>query len=192
MQTMLPQIEFKSFLLSVVVAMSLGQALAMDGPKNWAITVGQRPSIAFDGKVIKLNKSLMSKMRHADEASFLPYVFERGAKVRARWLVLRAASRVRGDAGYCGSGHEDRLLLVTVAEGVATGTDEFVAQSCLNSVSMDADDFNELVSAFNQDEQNGDLEFKQTRASTADAFRQDVIIKVVDGRVKFSAKRESD
>lgn len=192
MQTMLPQIKQRIFLLGFIAAIHFGQAAAMDGSQTWAISVGRKPSIAFEGKKQKLTQGLMSRIRQSDEASFLPHVFDHGSKIRARWLVLRSPSRIRGDAGYCGSGHEDRLLLVKVSGSVASGSSEFVAQSCINSVSMDVDEFSELLSAFNQDIQSGDLRFKQTRSSNADAFRQEVTIQVIGGRAKISTKRESD
>lgn len=192
MQTTLQRIECRRLLLGFMAAVAFGQALATDIFQTWSVSVGQKPSIVFDGKKIKLSQGLMSKMKQANEASFLPYIFEQSPDIHARWLVLRHSSRIRGDAGYCGAGHEDRLLLVEVSGGIAHGSNEFVAQSCLNSVSMDVDEFNDLISAFDQDRQSGEIYFQQTRTSAAEAFRQNVIIQVVNRKVKVMVKREAE
>jgi hypothetical protein len=189
MQTTLRRTEWRRLLLGALAALAFGHALATEVSQAWPVSVGRKPSIVFDGKRIRLAQGLMAKMRQAEEASFLPYIFEQGSGVHARWLVLRSSSRIRGGAGYCGAGHEDRLLLVEVSGGTARGASEFLAQSCLKSVSMDFDEFNELISALSQNLQNGAVDFQQTRASDVDAFRQKVRIQVIDGKARIETTR---
>jgi hypothetical protein len=189
MQITLQRIEWRRLLLGLMAAVAFGPALATEFARAWPVSVGRKPSIVFDGQKVRLARGLMAKMRQAEEAFFLPYIFDQSSGARARWLVLRSSSRIRGDAGYCGAGHEDRLLLVEVSGGTARGASEFLVQSCLKSISMDVDEFNELISALSQNMQNGSVDFQQTRANDADAFRQKVRIQVIGGKAKIATTR---
>jgi hypothetical protein len=154
----------------------------------WQIKVGMRPGIELNGHKLKIDRALAKRLSAADEAAVLPadLVLKNGA--RAKWLVLRTPSRLRGDAGFCGAGHEDRLLLLRANSENVRVTGEFLVQSCLSSISMDVDQLNELIAALNQDPHSGDFVFQQSVSSETQSFRRDVRIKIENGRLKVDTR----
>lgn len=170
--------------VALAISLSFAQPATADDGGSWRVKVGTRPTLELNGKKVKLAPALIDGMRTADEDRFLPFEFAARSARNARWLVLRASSRTRGDAGFCGSGHEDRLMLVEVHGSTATAVGEFLAQSCLQSIGMDADLFGDLLSSLVQDPKDGSLTFQQTVSIESGARRQLVNIQVVRGRMR--------
>lgn len=151
---------------------------------EWRVKVGRHATLKLNGIALRVDRPLAEKLSAADEAAFLPVeiVWDKGS--RARWMVLRTASRSRSDAGFCGSGHEDRLILLQVRNGKVASAGEFTAQSCLSSISMDIDQLDELTKSFHQDPKTGDLTFQQSVSSEISSSRRVVKIQVQGGKVK--------
>jgi hypothetical protein len=69
---------------------------------------------------------------------------------------------------------------------------DYLVQSCLKSISMDVDRFNEMLGAISMDEAVGQLSLQQTISNATDSFRQEVRLEVVSGRVKVSKRTLAD
>ena len=54
-------------------------------------------------------------------------------------VVARTPSKLPQSTGYCGSGYEDHLLLLEYTHKEILLRDEFLLQSCLKSISLDAE-----------------------------------------------------
>lgn len=156
--------------------------------RSWRVETGRSPAIKLNDESVTLSRALKARLWVADAASFLPFDLF-GGHNHLRWLVVRASSRSKGYAGFCGAGHEDRLVLVAVSASEARELGEFLAQSCLSSISMDVDRFDELLGKLVQDPKTGWLEFEQSLANEIDAYRQEVKIQVVDRRIKVRTHR---
>lgn len=159
---------------------------------DWIVMLGKDPTIKLGGKRINLNRTLKAKMRAADDAAFLPVNIQIGPQKHARWLILRSPSRVSGNSGFCGGGHEDRLLLIEVIGSTAKRVDEYLVQSCLQSISMDVDQLDELTKAFSQDRSDGALIFQQSLSSDAATYRQIVRIQVDREKMLVETERLQD
>lgn len=170
--------------IALTISLSFAQFAIADDGCFWRVRVGRQPTLELDGKKIKLARALIDRMRTADEGTFLPIESAADSARHTRWMVLRASSRTRGDAGFCGSGHEDLLVLVEVSGSTARHAGEFLAQSCLQSISMDADQFGDLLSSLGQDPKDGSLTFQQTLSNESEARRQSVKIQVIGGRMR--------
>jgi|JI9StandDraft_1071089.scaffolds.fasta_scaffold133571_2 hypothetical protein len=175
-----------------VAALVLGVLFATESPagsnNDWIVMVGKSPTIKMNGKQISLNRTLKAQMRSADEAVFLPVNIQVGPQKLVRWLVLRSPSRISGKSGFCGAGHEDRLLLIEISGLTAKRVDELLLQSCLKSISMDVDQLDELTKAFSQDGHDGALTFQQSVSSDASTYRQ--VVKIHVGQEKMCVETE--
>lgn len=159
---------------------------------DWSVLVGKQAVVKIDGKQARVAQSLQTRLHRAEAAAFLPLELVGGPASSLRWLLVREASRVRGDAGFCGAGHEDHLLLIKITKSVGVVMDDFLAQSCLKSISMDIDQFNELIDAISIDETARQLSLQQSIPGETDSFRQEVRLEVVSGRVKVSKRKLAD
>lgn len=154
----------------------------------WSVKVGQQSALKVSDVYLKIDRPLAAKLSAADEAAFLPAEITLDDGGRVKWLVLRTASRSRHGAGFCGSGHEDRLILLQVRNGKVASAGEFTAQSCLSSISMDIDQLHELTEALHQNPKTGDLTFQQSVSSDIGSFRRVVKIMVGGGKVKIETQ----
>jgi hypothetical protein len=189
MQIMSRLSDLHSWLCAAVFMMAAMPATA--GELSWRAEPGKSSVIKLNDEPVKLSKALKARLKVADMASFLPFDFLAGQN-HLRWLVVRTSSRSKDHAGFCGAGHEDRLVLIAVSSSKAKELGEFLAQSCLSSVSMDVDRFDELIAKLDQDAETGLLEFEQSLVSRNDAYRQKVSIQVIDGRIKIKTRRLGD
>lgn len=155
---------------------------------EWSVKVGQHAELKLNGIALSVDRPLAAKLSAADEAVFLPAEIAHDKGSRAKWMILRTSSRSRSDAGFCGSGHEDRLILLQVRNGKIASAGDFTAQSCLSSISMDVDQLDELTAALHQDPKTGDLTFQQSVSSEVNSSRRSVKIQVRDGRVKIETQ----
>lgn len=156
---------------------------------TWNIKVGSRAAIDLNGKLLKVDRPLLAKLRVADEAALLPAAIVGEGGGQMRWLVLRTPSRLRGTAGFCGAGHEDRLVLLQSNAARVTAVSEFLAQSCLSSVSMDVDQLKELLDALHQNPKTGDLLFQQSVSSETGSSRREVAIFVRGGALRVETRK---
>jgi hypothetical protein len=180
-------------LSGLVLSMAACHMACAEAGHDWKVLVGKQAAVKVDRKQVRVERSLQARLRHAEAASFLPLDLGAGSTESSwRWLLVREASRVRGDAGFCGAGHEDHLLLVKVTKSVGTAIDDFLAQSCLKSISMDMDQFNELMSAISIDKQARQLSLQQAVSSDTASFRQDVRIEVISGRMNVIVRKLAD
>jgi hypothetical protein len=180
-------------LAGFVASLAVCHAASADTVHDWKVLVGKQAAVKVDRKQVRVERSLQTRLRHAEAASFLPLELGAGsAKSSWRWLLVREASRARGDAGFCGAGHEDHLLLIKVTKSVGTAIDDFLAQSCLKSINMGMDQFDESMGAISIDEQARQLSLQQTVSSGTDSFRQDVRLEVTSGRMKVIVRKLAD
>lgn len=181
------------FVFGLVLSMAACQMACAEAASDWTVLVGKQAAVTIDRQQVRLERSLQARLRNAEAAAFLPLKPEAGPTESSwRWLLLREASRARGGAGFCGAGHEDHLLLVKVTKSVGTAIDDFLAQSCLKSISMDVDEFNELMGAISIDQQTRQLALQQTVSSDTESIKQKVRIAVVSGRMDASVKKFAD
>lgn len=155
---------------------------------EWSVKVGQHATLKLNGIALSVDRPLAAKLSTADEAVFLPVEISHNKGSRAKWMVLRNSSRSRSDAGFCGAGHEDRLILLQAQNGKVASLGNFTAQSCLSSISMDVDQLDELTAAFHQDPKTGDLTFQQSVSSEISSSRRSVKIRVRDGKVRIETQ----
>ena len=154
---------------------------------GWVVVTGKQAEVKVDHKHVSLDQPLLLRLRHAEAAAFLPLDVGGGPfNSSSRWLVLREPSNSRGGAGFCGAGHEDHLLLVNVANSFVRVTDDFLAQSCLLSISMNMDEFGELVGSIGIDKQAGQVSLEQVVSSESGSIRRSVLLTVVSGRMIVS------
>ncbi len=180
-------------LAGLVSSMAACQMACAEEAPDWTVLVGKQATVSIDRRQVRLQRSLQARLRNAEAAAFLPLRPEAGPTDSSlRWLLLREASRAKGDAGFCGAGHEDHLLLVSVTKSVGTVIDDFLAQSCMKSIHMDVDEFKELMGAISIDRQNRQLTIQQTVSSDTETITQKVRIAVVSGRMDASVKRFAD
>lgn len=177
------------YLSALAIAMTAAQSAIAHAGDAWQVQAGTHAAIELNGKKIKLAQSLSARLKMAEDAAFLPFEFTRSVNKHARWLVVRASSTSGGGDGFCGAGYEDHLVLVEVVDSTARCMDEFQAQSCLQSIGMDVDQFDELLKALVQDPEDGSLAFKQSRSNERTAYREAVSIKVMDGRMRLETQR---
>jgi hypothetical protein len=159
---------------------------------SWQVTTGKRAFIVFNGKQIGVDRSLQAKLRHAETAVFLPLDLGANSLESLRWLLVREPSRGRGDVGFCGAGHEDHLLLVKVVKSIGKTVDDFLVQSCLRSISMDMDQFDELLGGININAKGKQLTLKQSISNEKYSIRNEVNIAVVGQRMKVSTRQVVD
>ena len=179
MQIMSLQTRMLKRSVALIIGLTLTLVAEAGANHDWHVIVGKHPTLKLNGKRIILTRALKAQMLGADEATFLPVDIESGPKKHARLLALRSSSRANGSAGFCGAGHEDRILLIEVNGLTAKRADEFLAQSCLRSISMDVDQLDDLAKAFDIDPQDGALTFQQSLSSESSVYRQLVRLKVV-------------
>ncbi|TAK83772.1 MAG: hypothetical protein EPO09_21185 [Aquabacterium sp.] len=160
--------------------------------QDWGVLVGNHAGIKTDSARVKVERPLLLRLRRAEEAAFLPLKMGVGQADSSRWLLLREASRTRGDASFCGAGHEDHLVLINVKKSVGVVRGDFLVQSCLKSISMDIDRFSELIDAIEVDEASGQLSFTQSISGDKESFRQEVHLEVTSGRMKASTRKLDD
>ena len=180
--------DLKRTLFGVVLSIAVCHMACAEAPSVWQATTGKRAFIEVNGKRIRVDQSLQTKLRHAEAAAFMPLALDAAPGESLRWLLLRESSRVWGDAGFCGAGHEDHLLLVKVVKSVGNAVDDFLAQSCLQSVSMDMDQFEELLSAISIDTERKQLILNQSIASETDSVRREVNITIAGRRMRVSTR----
>lgn len=192
MRTTLLLNDLSRVLSGLVLLMAACHVAYAGSSHDWNVLVGKQAAIKIDGKQTRVERSLQTRLRRAEAATFLTLELGGGPVSSWRWLLLREASRARGDASFCGAGHEDHLLLIKVTKSVGMVMDDFLAQSCLKSISMDMDQFNELIDAINIDEQAGQLSLQQSISCETDSFRQDVRLDVISGRVRVSKRKLAD
>lgn len=177
----------------LVLSIAACQVACAEADYAWKAFIGKKAAIEIARKQVRIERSLQTRLRHAEAAAFLPLDLAAGmSKSSWRWLLLREPSRSRGGAGFCGAGHEDHLLLVKVTNSVGTAIDEFLAQSCLKSISMDMNEFNEVVDAIGIDNQAGHLFLQQTISNDTESIRQEIRIEVVSGRMSVSVRKFAD
>lgn len=176
-------------LIGIALFVALSGATFASQVCEWSSQVGRHAAIKINGITLRVDRPLAAKLSTANEAAFLPAEITHKKGSRAKWMVLRTASRSRGDSGFCGSGHEDRLILLHAQNGKVASAGEFTAQSCLSSISMDVDQLHELTAAFQQDPKSGDLTFQQSVSSEVSSLRHVVKIQVREGRVKIEKQR---
>lgn len=176
----------------LVLQLAICHAAYAGTSHDWNVLIGKQAVVKIDGKQVRIERSLQARLRRAEAASFLPLELASGPANSWRWLLLREASRARGDASFCGAGHEDHLLLIKITKPVGVVMDDFLAQSCLKSISMDIDQFNELIDAISIDETARQLSLQQSISGETDSFRQEVRLEVVSGRVKVSKRTLAD
>lgn len=88
---------------------------------------------------LQIEPDLRKELSKADEAFVLsrwPFTFEAAP---AFAVVTRTASRSQNTEGYCGAGHEDHILLVSIDKDVVRLRDKVLVQSCLESISLVSD-----------------------------------------------------
>jgi len=184
--------DLKRALTCFVVSLSACHSVCAQAGHDWKVSTGKQGVIEVDGNPIRIGRTLKTTLRKVEAAAFLPLDFGGGPLQSWRWLLVREASRARGDVGFCGAGHEDHLLLIKVTKSVGIAVDDLLAQSCLKSISMDMDQFNELTGAISIDEQARRLSLQQTVSSDTDSFRQDVRIEVTSGRMNVAVRKVAD
>ena len=173
-----------------IASLSLVCGIAFaDKACSWQVKLGAEPSVELNGQQLRIDKALSRKLRGANQAELLPASVTMFNGDRAKWVVLRSPSSERGDAGFCGAGHEDRLVLLDVKAATVRLVGEFLAQSCLSSISMNADQMDELVRALDQDPADGSFVFRQTVSSDLDSFTREVKINVVHGRLRMTTRK---
>lgn len=178
---------------SLVASIAVCHAASTEAAHEWTVLVGKQAAVKIARNQVRVERSLQTRLRHAEAAAFLPLTVEAGpAESSWRWLLVREASRAGGDAGFCGAGHEDHLLLIKVTKSVGSAVDDFLAQSCLKSISMDMDQFNELLGAISIDKQTRQLSLQQRASCGAGSFRQDVRIEVASGRMNVVVRKLAD
>lgn len=193
MRTTLLLIDMSRALLGLVLSMAAFHAASAGVGRDWTVLIGKHASVKIDETQVHVERSLQARLRRAEGAAFLPLEqLGSGRAVFWRWLLLREASRARGDAGFCGAGHEDHLLLFKVTKSVGVVREDFLVQSCLQSISMNVDQFNELMGAIGIDEQTGQLSLQQLISGDTESFRQAVRLQVISGRVKVSRSKLAD
>lgn len=180
--------DLKRIFYGMAVLMAVCHMAHAEAASVWLVSIGKRPSIEVNGKQIRVDQALQGRLRRAETATFLPLDLDTSSIESWRWLLVREPSRGRGDVGFCGAGHEDHLLLVKVAKSVVRAVDDFLAQSCMKSISMDMDQFEELLGAINIDAQRKQLILNQSIASETDSLRREVNIAVVKHRIKVSTR----
>ncbi|WP_230178214.1 hypothetical protein [Aquabacterium sp. CECT 9606] len=176
------------FVLSLIICHAAGA----NAGHEWQVSAGKVAAIAVDGRQLRIDRSLTLMLRRAEAAAFLPLEFNGSPAKSWRWLLVREPSKARGSASFCGAGYEDRLLLVEVAKSTGKVVGQFLAQSCLNSISMDIDQFDELLAAIGIEEQNGRLTLEQSISSDAGSARKNVQIDVSSGRMKVFMRKVED
>ena len=62
-------------------------------------------------------------------------------------LVARIPSKSPQSTGYCGAGYEDHLLLLTYEKNKIKLFDDFLLQSCLNSISLYSDGDDDILNS---------------------------------------------
>lgn len=179
-------------LCGFVLSLFVCHAACANAGHDWKVLTGKKVAIEIDGKQVRIDQSLKARLHRAEAAAFLPLEFGGGSAESWRWLLFREASRVNGSASFCGAGHEDRLLLVKVVKSAGTVVNEFLAQSCLKSISMDMDQFDELLDAIGIDEQKGRLTIQQSISSDTGSALQHVRIEVTSGRMKVFIRKVED
>ena len=193
MRTTLLLNDLCQVLSGLVLSMAACHMACAEAGHDWNVMVGKQAAVKVARKQVRVERSLQARLRHAEAASFLPLELGAGSIESSwRWLLVREASRARGDAGFCGAGHEDHLLLIKVTKSIGSAIDDFLVQSCLKSVSMEMDQFNELMVAISIDEQTRQLSLQQTVSSDTDSFRQDVRIEVTSGRMNVVVRKLAD
>lgn len=175
--------------VSVLLMVLVGSSVFAGQSCTWNIKVGSRAAIDLNGKLLKVDRPLLAKLRVADEAALLPAAIVGEGGGQMRWLVLRTPSRLRGTADFCGAGHEDRLVLLQSNAARVTALGEFLAQSCLSSVSMDVDQLKELLDALHQNPKTGDLLFQQSVSSETGSSRREVAIFVRGGALRVETRK---
>lgn len=175
--------------VSVLLMVLVGSSVFAGQSCTWNIKVGSLAAIDLNGKLLKVDRPLLAKLRVADEAALLPAAIVGEGGGQMRWLVLRTPSRLRGTADFCGAGHEDRLVLLQSNAARVTALGEFLAQSCLSSVSMDVDQLKELLDALHQNPKTGDLLFQQSVSSETGSSRREVAIFVRGGALRVETRK---
>lgn len=88
---------------------------------------------------VTANDSLRKQLLKAGETFILSkqiFMFEGHPAFAA---VIRVPSAPNHPMAYCGAGHEDYILLVSIAENIARLRDQILIQSCLKHISLVSD-----------------------------------------------------
>ncbi len=75
-------------------------------------------------------------------------------------LIARMPSKSPQSIGYCGAGYEDHLVLLVYDGNIIKAADDFLLQSCLNSVVLDGVNVDDIFNAISVDMEKYEIRFK--------------------------------
>jgi hypothetical protein len=159
---------------------------------NLKVSTGRNPSLEIADIKLHIDRTLRAKLRKAEEVAVLPLEFQGQDATTMKWLLVRQASRSKRGVGYCGAGNEDHLILIKLVKSSASIADDFLAQSCLKAISMDVDQFEDVVRAIEFDDANKQLVFSRTVSSEKDFVRQRIEISVVSDRMRANVREAAE
>lgn len=168
------------------------QASHAEAGHGWTVLAGKPFAIEVDHQRVVLTPALKAAVHHAEAAATRPWALNGMPNKGRLWLLVRQASRANGGASFCGAGHEDRLLLIQVVKSVGKPVGGLLVQSCLQSISMDADNLDDILGAINVNEHDGTLNFQRSMSNDITSFRQDVTIGIEASRMKVMAHKVAD
>ncbi|HZW14396.1 MAG TPA: hypothetical protein VFF81_14550 [Noviherbaspirillum sp.] len=90
------------------------------------------------------------------------------------WAFIRLPSKNSHGAGFCGAGLEDFLVLFKIQRSNLYLIDKYQAQSCLNSISINIDQIEEVDTKIAFSRENGIIQFSQEFVNSESVYSKTI------------------
>ena len=111
---------------------------------------------------ISVNADLSAVILKSDSMRFIMH----NPHDKTAIIISSEPSKNPGGLGFCGAGHEDYALLVEKKKNIVILKDRYLLQSCLKSITLDADDPEDVLTGLSFDSTTFSLSFKLLDDST--------------------------
>lgn len=109
-------------------------------------------------EVVSVSRELDSAIAHADALHFLLHDPDTSSGLAI--IVLSEPSTNTSGHGFCGAGTEDNVILIEKRNHTITYKDRYLLQSCLQSITLDADNPDDVLSGLSTDARAFTVTFK--------------------------------